>query len=102
MDDTYNINGKQFKVLISREELDRTIDRIAGEINRDYKGKSPLFVVVLKGAIFFAADLLRKVNLDCEMETISAKSYGQALQSSGKFIPWHVVVVSADGRIIEE
>jgi hypoxanthine phosphoribosyltransferase len=56
---------------------------MAQEINRDYENKKPVFLVVLKGSVFFGADLLRQVNLECTMETIRAKSYGKAMQSSG-------------------
>lgn len=77
------INGKKFKPYISKEKIDNAIAKIADEINRDYFGRKPVFLAILKGSIFFAADLLRKINLDCTLETISAQSYGQSLESSG-------------------
>jgi hypoxanthine phosphoribosyltransferase len=80
----YTANGKRFKLFIDNEQIDGIVDNLAHRINLDYEGKKPLFVVVLRGAMFFAADLIRKINLDCEVDTISAKSYGNEMVSSGK------------------
>ncbi len=75
---------KKFKVYISPQEIDDKISIIADSINSDYKDKSPVFLTILNGAVVFATDLLRKINLDCEIEFLSAKSYGNAMQTSGK------------------
>ncbi len=72
-----------FKVYITAEEIDNIISRIAIQINEDYKDKSPVFLTILNGAVLFATDLIRKINLDCEIEFLSAKSYGSSMQSSG-------------------
>lgn len=77
------VNGKVFHKFISREMIDITVAKMANEINKDYEGKEPVFLVVLKGSVFFGADLLREVNLECTMETIRAKSYGKQMHSSG-------------------
>lgn len=75
--------NKTFKLNITPKELDEAVSRIAGQINEDYSDKTPLFLVVLKGAVFFASDLLRKLTIHCTLETITAKSYGNELYSSG-------------------
>jgi hypoxanthine phosphoribosyltransferase len=80
----YTANGKRFKLYINEEKIKETVDEIAKRLNNDYEGKKPLFVVVLRGAMFFAADLMRRVDFDCELTTISAKSYGSEMFSSGK------------------
>ncbi len=77
------VNGKVFHKFISREMIEITVAKMANEINRDYENKKPVFLIVLKGSVFFGADLLREVNLECTMETIRAKSYGNQMQSSG-------------------
>jgi hypoxanthine phosphoribosyltransferase len=69
--------------LFSKEQIHEAIKVIATEIEKDYADSSPLFLVVMKGAIFFAADLIRLVNLQSQIEVISAKSYGAQMESSG-------------------
>jgi hypoxanthine phosphoribosyltransferase len=81
--DIIEINGVKFKKLFSKEQIHEAIKVIATEIEKDYADSSPLFLVVMKGAIFFAADLIRLVNLQSQIEVISAKSYGAQMESSG-------------------
>jgi hypoxanthine phosphoribosyltransferase len=71
------------KVLISREELQAKIDEMATAITADYEGKRPILVCVLKGAIFFIADLARRLNFDLEIEFMAVSSYGNSTDSSG-------------------
>ena len=80
---SYVINDKKFKVFIGQEEINSIVTDLARRINEDYEGKEILFIVVLKGAIFFAVDLLREINLKCELQVVQAKSYGMAMSSSG-------------------
>lgn len=84
MPDIFEANGKRFIPFIKPTEIAETASRLAARINSDYAGKSPVFLLVLKGSIFFGADLLRLIRLDCELITVRAKSYGNAMQSSGK------------------
>ncbi len=78
------IKDKKFKLLIEQKEIEIAVKKIAERINQDYKGKKPIFLIVLKGAILFAADLIRYIDVHCEIEFISAKSYGPNLISSGE------------------
>jgi hypoxanthine phosphoribosyltransferase len=71
------------RVLISREELQAKIDELAAVIRADYEGKCPILVCVLKGAIFFMADLARRLPFDLEVEFMAVSSYGQSTESSG-------------------
>ena len=75
---------KIFNIYITPNEIEAVIQRIADKINEDYAGKSPVFLTILNGAVIFATDLIRNINLDCEIEFLSAKSYGKAMESSGK------------------
>lgn len=84
MPEIYKVNGKEFIPFIKASEIAEATSRLAARINSDYAGKTPVFMLVLKGSIFFGADLLRLINLDCELVTISAKSYGSRMQSSGE------------------
>lgn len=78
------LNDKMFKPYITRNQIDGAVEGLANQINIDYEGKSPLFLVVLNGSIIFAADLVRHIKLDCELEALAAKSYGNEMQSSGR------------------
>lgn len=79
----YEINNKKFKIFIPAEKITQRIKELGFQISKDYSGKKPLFLIILKGSIFFASDLLRLIELDCRIETISVKSYGNEMKSSG-------------------
>lgn len=74
----------QLKVLISRDEIAEAVNRLARQIERDYQGKQPLLIGVLKGSFVFMADLVRRIDLPLELEFIKLSSYGAARESSGK------------------
>jgi len=71
-------------VLISRQEIEVTVNRLAGEINNDYRDKHPVLVAVLKGSFIFLADLIRRLDLPLEIEFVRLSSYGRGKESSGK------------------
>jgi hypoxanthine phosphoribosyltransferase len=66
-------------VLISSERLQSRIDELAADINRDYTGLRPVLICVLKGAVFFMADVARRL----EMDFMAVSSYGSSTDSSG-------------------
>ena len=74
----------QLKILISRDEIAKAVDRLACEIKRDYQDKQPLLIGVLKGSFVFMADLIRQLDLPLELDFIRLSSYGTARESSGK------------------
>ncbi len=74
----------QLKILISRDEIVKTVDRLACEISRHYQGRRPLFIAVLKGSFVFMSDLVRRLDLPLEVEFIKLSSYGAARESSGE------------------
>ncbi len=69
------LNGLQFEEYISEEKLLQAIDTVAAQINLDFKGKEPVFLVVLNGAYKFATELLSRFDGDCEIEFIKMSSY---------------------------
>ncbi len=71
------------RTLITQEELQSKIDELAAAIASDYAGKRPVLVCVLKGAMFFLADLARRLHFDLEIEFMAVSSYGQSSESSG-------------------
>lgn len=78
-------------VLASSEQLMRICDQLAGRITEDYReSEHPLiFVTILKGSIFFATDLVRRIPLRCELDFMKLSSYGAGTESSG-FIQVHL------------
>jgi len=77
------IKDKSFRISIPREEILKRIDAVAEQINRDMAGKNPLFLAVLNGAFVFAADLMRRITIPCEISFVKLTSY-QGVISTGK------------------
>ena len=73
------------KILISEEELDATVSRIAAEIDRDYKDsdKKLVLLCILKGSIVFMGDLMKKITVPVEIDCMRVSSYGAGTSSSG-------------------
>ncbi len=63
------------RILISAEEIECHVAEIGQQISRDYRGKDPIFIGVLKGCFIFMADLMRHVNVDCSMDFMAVSSY---------------------------
>lgn len=78
------VSQLQLKILISHNEIAEAVNRLACEIERDYQGKQPLLLGVLKGSFVFVADLIRRLDLPLELEFIKVSSYGSARESVGK------------------
>ena len=72
------------KILITKDEIDARIKELAAELDRDYEGKRPLMVAILKGSIMFFADLLRAMTIPLEMDFMAISSYGNKTKSSGE------------------
>ena len=72
------------KVLVTEEEIEAIVSRLAEEINRDYADKKLVLVCVLKGSIIFTSDLAKKLNLVSEMEFMRVTTYGNQTESSGE------------------
>lgn len=72
---TIHVLDKDFVPSITAEEILTQVRRVASEINRDYEGESPLFLVVLNGAFIFAADLMREITLPAEVSFVKLASY---------------------------
>jgi len=72
---TIKVRDKEFSISITAEEILKTVSKIAEKINNDLHGKVPLFIVVLNGAFIFAADLFKKINIDCEVTFVKLSSY---------------------------
>jgi len=69
------LHDKRFSVSIAADKIDDAVQQVADQINIDYKGKNPLFLVVLNGAFMFASDLFKKLTIDCEVSFVKLSSY---------------------------
>lgn len=72
---TIDIKDKTFETLISGEEIRRRVKAVADKMNNDLKGKNPLLLGVLNGSFIFAADLMRMLDIECEISFVKMSSY---------------------------
>jgi len=80
--DVVTIGALDFAIYLSAREIQNRIREVAGQIEKDYNGKNPLFLVVLNGAFMFAGDLIRNMDIGCEIDFVKVSSY-KGLASTG-------------------
>lgn len=97
--ETIKVLDKEFKLYIKQEEIEAVIKDIANQINEDYKGKSPIFLVLLNGAFMFASQLLKELTIDCETSFVKYASYN-GTQSTGNVKELIGLNSSLEGRDI--
>ena len=86
------------KVLIDEHTLRARVAELGVEISTDYAGKDILLVGVLKGAVFFMADLMRHLSIPCEVDFMAISSYGASTDSSGVVRILKDLDINIDGR----
>jgi hypoxanthine phosphoribosyltransferase len=72
------------KILIKHQDIAKAVARLAAEIRRDYTGKDPLLIGILKGSFVFLADLVRNIDMPLQIDFVRLSSYGSGTESSGK------------------
>ncbi|MCC8122755.1 MAG: hypoxanthine phosphoribosyltransferase [Oscillospiraceae bacterium] len=72
------------EVLFTAEKLAERTAELAAQITRDYAGKEPMFIGVLRGSFIFMGDLVRQVKLPCKLDFLAVSSYGTGTESSGQ------------------
>lgn len=77
------VNNERFRLFISEETIMKRVKELAGEINQKYSDKTPIFIGVLNGSFIFFSDLIREIDVDCEIDFFKLSSYGDAKISSG-------------------
>jgi hypoxanthine phosphoribosyltransferase len=88
----------QPKVLITQDKIRQAVAKLAGEIRRDYQGKQPLLIGILKGSFVFMADLIRELGLPIEVDFVKLSSYGSGKKTSGKVKIVQGLKMSIKGR----
>jgi hypoxanthine phosphoribosyltransferase len=76
------IKDLPFEPYLSEADIQARISELAEQLNRDYRGKAPLLIVVLNGAFLFAADLVRHLTIEPEIQFIRITTYGNTMSSS--------------------
>lgn len=73
--DSINIGKKVFSILITSKEIESAVSELARQIAEDYRGKSPVFICILKGATYFFSDLTKKLDMNLKTEFVELSSY---------------------------
>lgn len=77
------MNNDIQSVLVSEKELDEIVTGIANKVSEDYKGRRLLLVCILKGAVVFMGDLMKKISIPVEIDFMKVSSYGNSTKTSG-------------------
>jgi hypoxanthine phosphoribosyltransferase len=93
-------NNQNLEPLFSAEQIQSRIGELGAEIARDYAGLNPLLIVVLKGAVVFASDLLRAIDMRMGIEFMAISSYGSSTRTSGEVRIVKDLDVPIEGRDI--
>jgi len=72
------------KIMISKDEIEARVQSIAKQLDKDYEGKRPLLICVLKGSVLFFSDLIRAMKIPLEIDFMAITSYGNSAKSSGE------------------
>jgi hypoxanthine phosphoribosyltransferase len=92
------MEGWPGRTLISHDEISARVSTLGDSIRRDYSGRAPVLVGVLKGAVVFAADLIRAISLPVSLDFMSVSSYGSGTRSSGVVRLTADLSLSIEGR----
>lgn len=72
------------RIMLTEQQLQTRIKEVAQAVNKDYVGKTPIVVSILKGSVIFCADFIRSLTMPLELEFMVVSSYGSGTVSSGK------------------
>lgn len=89
---------KREKVLFSEEQIAERVKELGKELSDDYRGKTPLVVSLLRGSFVFAADLVRAMDIDLEIDFMTTASYGHNEISSGDVKVLSDIRAEVEGR----
>lgn len=73
----------KIRVLISEEDVNKRVNEVASQINKDYEGKQVHIICILKGGVFFACELAKRITVPVSLDFMSVSSYGAGTISSG-------------------
>ena len=94
------VKDERFVPFISQEQIDARISLMGKQLDKDYKDLNPIFIGVLNGSFIFLADLMRNVQIPCEVDFVKLSSYGDQKVSSGNVTTLKKVDARLEGRHI--
>ena len=86
------------EILVSEEQIRAKVKELGAQISRDYAGRNPLVICLLKGAFIFMADLIRAIEVPIEVDFMAVSSYGKSTRTSGEVRIIKDLDVSVEGR----
>ena len=98
MPETVTCNGDRFKLLISKERIEKRLKELGEEIDAEYAGKKPILIGVLNGSFIFLADLMRNISIPCEVDFFKLSSYGDEKVSSANIKKLKELDAEIEGR----
>ncbi|QEK53336.1 hypoxanthine phosphoribosyltransferase [Pedobacter aquae] len=94
------IDDKTFEPFIDANMIEKRVRLLGIQMNVDYEEKVPIFIGVLNGSFLFMADLMKEINISCEMAFVKVSSYHGETQSSGNIIEEYPLSVDIENRDI--
>lgn len=91
-------DNEKYKIFISEEQIERRVKELARQISDDYRDKCPILIGVLNGAFIFLSDLIREMDIDCEVDFVKISSYGGGRVSTGQIKAKKQFDSHVDGR----
>ena len=95
---TITCRGERFRLYLDEDTIQTRIRELGAHISRDYAGKTPILIGVLNGSFMFIADLMRAIDIDCEVDFWKLSSYGAEKVSSGQVRELKKVDANLKGR----
>jgi hypoxanthine phosphoribosyltransferase len=92
------VDTSKRKIIFSHEEINKEVQRLGQQISKDYMGEKILVISLLKGSFIFAADLIRAIDGDVQMEFMTTSSYGHGEASTGEVSIVNDLSVDIKGR----
>ena len=93
-------DNEKYTLFISEEQIERRVKELARQISQDYRDKCPILIGVLNGAFIFLSDLIREMDIDCEVDFVKISSYGGGRVSTGQIKAKKQFDSHVDGRHI--
>ncbi len=94
------VNNDRFELFLSERKIQARVKELGRKLSREYKGRVPIFIGILNGAFVFMADLIRHIDIDCEIDFMKLSSYGDAKISSGNVTLLKELNCQVEGRDI--
>lgn len=95
---TVHCRGEQFRIYLDEAAIQERVGALGRQISADYQGKTPILIGVLNGAFMFLADLMRAIDIDCEVDFLKLSSYGAEKITSGVVHELKKIDASIKGR----